>query len=186
MIPFFLFMSTNLITEDVQLAGYGYVIGHFFLYIGLAVYVYAPFQMIIPDKKRIPNILAFIMGVGGIIITYINWMAYASKEYLPKYDNGVTIWQPPQTVFIFIAISTIILWVVLGTFIFWYHALQTNNKSLRKRSFRIGLGLLILAIGGPLHDTPLPGATILLADAVVAIGLIIIAWGLLTSVKRQE
>ncbi|MDH5403022.1 MAG: hypothetical protein OEY49_11070, partial [Candidatus Heimdallarchaeota archaeon] len=178
---FTLFMSFVLITDDPTQAGLiGYVIGHIFLYIGIALYIFAPFSIIRPDDKKLPGILSIILLISGIVISYINWMAYSSGEYTPKVsDNNVMLWNPPPIVFFYIVGSIMFAWGIFGTGLFWYHAKNTTNKVLKKRSFLIGLGFLIFVLSGPPHDAPDPNPiVILIVDALVAIGTLIQGYSL--------
>jgi hypothetical protein len=181
------FMSYVLISEDVRTVGiWGYALGHVFLYLAFAVYIFAPFKIIAPDQKIIPAIIATITVIAGAVVSYINFDVYMNTDdpaKLPEFVNNVVVWNPPQAVFMLIALGTVLLWILFGTVIFWYHASQTKDRFLRRRSFLIGLGLLITAIGGPLHDGPLEGATILIADVITSLGFVVIAFGVLLRAK---
>lgn len=184
------FMAYVIISDDLRQVGiWGYALGHVFLYLSLAVYIFAPFKIIAPNRKLIPAIIASITVVAGAVVSYINFDVYINTNdvsQLPEYVNDVVVWNPPEIVFIFIAGGTLTLWILFGTVIFWYHARQTKNPFLRRRSFLIGLGLLVTAIGGPLHDGPLEGASILIADVITSLGFVIIAFGVLLRAKTTQ
>ncbi|RMG28185.1 MAG: hypothetical protein D6732_19240 [Methanobacteriota archaeon] len=182
---FFMFMSLNLVSEDALFIGlWGYTFGHIFLYIVYSVNVFAPFS-VITDDKRVPTIISVILLILGGVVTYINWVAYASGETLPTFSNGVTIWNPPIIVAAYVAGASIFVWVILSFSVFMYHAWKTEYDWLRRRSRLIGLGFLTVTVGGPLHDLPLEGFYILIADIVTSLGFVIMAMGIFTSPPRE-
>ncbi|MDH5402098.1 MAG: hypothetical protein OEZ01_08625 [Candidatus Heimdallarchaeota archaeon] len=169
------FLSVVLFTDDVVLAGLiGYVIGHVFLYISLAFFIFAPFSIFKPDDQKIPKLLSIIILISGTIISYINWIAYTSGDNTPEVaNNGIMIWNPPNLVFFYIIILTISTWGIMGIGLFWYHAMNTDNKVLKKRSFLMGLGFLMLILSGPVHDVENISQTIIiLVDIMAALAIL--------------
>jgi hypothetical protein len=184
---FLLLMSFVLISDDKQWIGlYGYTLGHVFLYISLAIYVFAPFSIIAAEKKWIPKLFSLLLLSSGAVITYINWTAYASGDYVPEVgENQVIIWNPPDIVFFYIIASVMLVWGVFGAGLFFYHAFQTKNASLTRRSRLLGLGFLILVFSGPPHDViGIPSFVVLIADIAVALG--IFAQGYALSIKIEN
>ncbi len=177
---FFAFMSMNLFVDDVKFVGlWGYTFGHIFLYLVFAVNIFVPFS-VISESKIFPKTYAILTLISGAVVTYLNWIAYETEETLPVFDNGATIWNPPLVVRIYIPIMSMLTWMVFGFLFFMYHAFNTKETWLRKRSLLIGIGFLIVSIGGPLHDQPFAGFMILIADVVTSFGIFILSLGIFT------
>lgn len=185
---FALFMSGPLYFHDPVNAGYGYVIGHFFLYLSCAVFFYAPFNIITPDRKLIPNILATIVFLTSIPVTIINWLAYANGDNVPEYSNGVVLWRPPDIVAKYIPLTVGLTYLIFGFGLFMYHSRSTTDAFLKRRSKFISLGFLLLSFSGPLHDQTwkdnIAPYVIGLADFLVLLGFIFIAIAILP--KRSQ
>ena len=186
----FLFcLSSLLITDDPQFAGlYGYTLGHAFLYIGVAIYFFAPFSILTSESKVLPSVFALLTLVSGAIITYINWGAYASGDYVPVVgSNQVMVWNPPDLVFFYIIAVLMLAWGVLGAGLFLLHAFRTKNKSVRRRSFYLGIGFLILVFSGPPHDIlGIPSIVILITDIAGAIGILLQGYAMNIKIEASK
>ena len=186
-VPFVIFMSGPLFIEDPVISGYGYTIGHIFLYLSTAAYIFAPFDVIAPERKKLPKIIAIFIVITMIPVTIINWMAYANGTSVPVYDNNVALWNPPDLVSIYIPLVVGITYIIFGFGLFFYHSIKTQDEYLRKRSRLLAIGFLILGISGPIHDQKwgaIAPIIIGFADLLVALAFIIIARAVL--LKKQE
>jgi len=171
-------------------AGYGYVIGHFFFYIGLSIYVFAPAAVVMPEKKIPPTLLSAAIFVSMIYITIFNWFAYKNGDNVVDLENNLAIFNPPNLVFMYIAVVAGICFLILGTTIFFYHSFRTQSGFLKRRSRFIAIGFLIAGLAGPLNDQTwkanIAPFAIAFATLLTTAGFMIIARGVLLTQESQE
>lgn len=151
----------------------GYIVGHIFLYLSLAVFIRIPLQWIYPKLKNLGT--AFFLTLGAVT-TILNVMRPGS----PVFDSstGLTLLNVDPLVGKFVAITAILAWVPAGIY-FIVKGIKTHEKVVRVRALFIGIGLLVAIIGGPLHDVAKQTIHYLIADIVALAGFSIIAIGVL-------
>ena len=155
---------------------WGYVVGHVFLYIAFAYTLRLTFSMIprLADKQVFAIVAA---AVAATVITLVNAVTMIWGR-LPAYDyiNHVTLFNAHPFVgagiALFAAVSVIpaaILIIMNGV----------RNPKLRIRSFLLGFGFILIMTAGPLHDTATTWQLYMVADIVSAIGMFVLAGGVL-------
>jgi len=95
-------------------------------------------------------------------------------------ESGVTLWnaQPPVAM----AIVLILISALLPAAVVFIKAAIKQPKE-RKRFMLIGVSLIVIIIGGPLHDIATTASVYLVADIVSIIGYMLMLWGVLSGVK---
>ncbi|GEM_PF-920823 len=162
---------------------WGYIIGHVFLYLSLAFTLMVPLELSLPGKK-IKNIAFSLIAIFGLAITYINII----KPNQPFFESktGITFFNADPLVGKLIPIIVLLSWGV-SVLIFIYHGLKSrNNRLAMARSLVISLGLILLIVGGPLHDVAQTSLQFLMADILTLLGSLILASGTLLKLKSVE
>lgn len=75
-----------------------------------------------------------------------------------------------------IAVPSIIIWIGLGTVVF-YNMARENTGIKRKKMAMIGTGFLIVALAGPLHAAAQTGLQLLFVEASTILGILAITAG---------
>lgn len=75
-----------------------------------------------------------------------------------------------------IAIPSIIIWIGLGTVVFYNMARERTGTS-RTKMIMLGTGFLIVALAGPLHGAVQTGLQLLLVEASTVLGIVAITAG---------
>jgi len=142
----------------------------FFMFIGLSYFIRFPLAIQLPRLEKTiftASVLYSITGIGYFLLTAAR-PAVDSKLL----TNNVFIYIVPATHTAIIVIFTTLL-MLTSLIIFIYHAFKNKDRFVRWRSALIALAILIFLTGGPVHNlVRTPGLTIL-ADALIAVSMII-------------
>lgn len=158
----------------------GYIIGHIFLYLSLAVFIRVPLQWIFPRLKNAGSAFFLILGA---ITTALNIMRPGSPKF--DYATGLTILNVNPLVGKLVAINAILAWVPAGIYLI-VKGLKSRSKVVRIRALFIGIGLIVTIIGGPLHDVAKQTVHYLIADLVAVAGFSIVAIGVLYKAGLEQ
>lgn len=160
--------------REHSITGQGYIIGHFFLYIACAYLVRI---WLLVSKPLLNSVNIFrIYVILGLIATLSN--LYLFNYSLSGKDATISSWMGP---FMFITIIIMITSSLIpAAFIFIREAIY--QPKLRKRYLLIGISLIIVIIGGPLHNFK---SYYLLADLITAAGFVLLFWGVMSNVRTM-
>lgn len=160
--------------RSLSIAGQGYLIGHFFLYIACAYMVRIWLSITNPLFNSI-NVFKFYI-IWGLVVTLLN--IYFFNYSLFSKDALTLQWAKP-----FVSITIIIMIIsslLPAAIVFIKEAI--NQPKQRARYLLIGASLLTIIVGGPLHNTK---SLYLLADLVTAIGFLLLFWGVISGMKSN-
>ncbi len=163
-----------------ELMHWGYVIGHAFLYISLAVFIRIPLSFTYKKWKNIGSIFFLFLGTVTTIINII----YPNQTSF-DHSTGVTILGVNSLVGGLVGVNVLLAWVPAGIY-FLYHAYKKTNPIVRRKSLLLGLGLIITTIGGPLHDISYEPLILFIADIVVLLGIAVLASGVFYDIKNTQ
>lgn len=152
---------------------WGYVIGHIFLYLSLAVFIRLPLHWAAPRLKNLGSAFFVILGA---VTTLFNILLPNTPNYI--HATGITMFNADPLVGKLVAINVVLAWVPAGIY-FIVKGIRSQEKVLRSRSLLLGIGLMIATIGGPLHDISQKEIVFLIADIVVLIGIVVLGSGVL-------
>ena len=159
---------------------WGFVIGHIFLYLSLAVFIRLPLDWIAAPLKNIGS--AFFILFGGIT-TVLNFLLPNLPEY--SHSTGITLLNVDPLVGKLIALNVVLAWVPAGIY-FIIKGARGREKNARRRAMLLGIGLFIATLGGPLHDVSRQVIAFLVADIVVLAGIVILASGVMYQKEEAQ
>lgn len=159
----------------VEVMNWGYIIGHVFLYLSLALALMVPLELIFPGKK-IKYYAASLIGIFGLAITYIN----ITKPTHPVYESttGITFFNVDPAVGGLIPIIVLLSWGVAAIMFIINGIKSRRNRIVLVRSLVISVGFIITIVGGPLHDVAKTSAQFLIADILTLLGFLTLASGI--------
>jgi hypothetical protein len=160
--------------RSLFIAGQGYLIGHFFLYIACAYLVRVWLLIANPLFDSI-NVFKFYI-IWGLAVTILN--LYFFNYFL--LDKDVIIPSLVKSVMSVTIIIIIILSFLPAAIIFIREAI--NQPRQRVRYSLIAASLMTIIVGGPLHNIK---SFYLLADLITAIGFLLLFWGVMSGIKSE-
>lgn len=159
---------------------WAYIIGHLFLYLGLAAFIRIPLSLAFP--KLVPWGFWFFLALGALT-TMVN--IFLPNTPVFHHPSGLTLLGANPLVGALVAINVTLAWVPAGIYFIW-SGIASQDSFVRMRGLLLGSGLLITTIGGPLHDIVESALMFLIADVVTILGVVVIASGVfLTSPQKQ-
>lgn len=161
-----------------------FIIGHVFLYLALAFMLLVPFELYFLNKK-IKYAVFSVIALFGTFITYTNII----KPNTPVFDTktGITLLNTDPAVGQLILIIVLLGWGVSATmFIYNGIKLRRGSNNAIVRDLLIASGLIVLIMGGPLHDIAKKPVHYLIADLLLLVGFILMASGVFYRTKKDE
>jgi len=155
---------------------FGYIIGHAFLYIAEAYIILVPMYLYFSEKeykKYGVGYFRFIL-LFGLIITVINIINPTNPEIDEK--SGLTIFNVPSVVAGLIPIITFIS-VGLSGLLFIAKSAQLQGSAKVKAAI-LGVGMILIVIGGPLHELAKNVFEYFLADFLIVVAFFVVMLGI--------
>jgi len=155
---------------------FGYIVGHFFLYLAEAYIILVPFYLYFSEnnyKKFGVNYYRFLM-IFGIIITAINIM-YPANPVFDK-GSGVTVFNVPPIVAGLIPVITLIS-VGFSGVLFLAKSAKLQGKA-KVKAMILGIGMVLIVVGGPLHELAKNIFEYFMADIIVVVAFLVIMIGI--------
>lgn len=153
----------------------GYIVGHAFLYISEAYIVLVPFYLYFSQGKyeRFGVLYFRFLLVLGFLITIIN-IFYPTN---PVFDvkSGVTIFNVPPIVAGLIPLITLISVGFTGI-LFLVKSAKLQGKA-KAKAVLLGIGMIVIIVGGPLHELARNILEYFLADLLVVVAFLIVMLG---------
>lgn len=160
---------------------WGYVIGHIFMYLAF-LSVGRLFISIVPRLVSKEKFFVFVglIAIAGATVLNANTMVWGIQ---PAFDseNGVTLFNAHPAIGAIIGIFALMCVMPMAILMIRN---GITNPSNRTRSFLLGVGLVLLMLGGPLHDVARSAMIYAIADVVTIIAQVLIASGV--AYKLQE
>lgn len=147
---------------SVQLGAF-YVFGHIFLYSSIAYYSRIPVRILKPGFTDSVFALNLAAGVIITLITILLWP-------MPEIHQGIVMLNVPMPIGPMIGVMAILNWVLGGFAFFTWRAKENEGKARLKMVFT-GFGLLLLAVGGPMHDHAMSVYMLAVADTITLLGV---------------
>lgn len=150
---------------------WGYIIGHVFTYLSLAVFIRIPLAWTFPKLKNLGT--AFFLLFGSVI-TFINII----RPNTPVFNTatGITLLNADPLVGKLIAIIAALAFVPAAVY-FIIKGIRSKEGIVRGRALLFGIGLVVTTIGGPIHDVARQRILFLVADILALAGLCILTMG---------
>lgn len=145
-------------------------IGHIFLYISLAYFIRIPLFWINPIWINYG--FSFVILLGSITTAVNIWLPI-SADILP---SGTTYWHIDIVLGILIATNVALGLLPAGIY-FIYRGFLDTDMVIKTQTLLIGVGLIILFLGGPLHDVVKTPLLFFLTDIMFSLGVVLIALG---------
>ena len=161
-----------------------FIIGHIFLYLALAFTLLASFKLYSSNKK-IKYVIFVVITLLGSFITYTNII----KPNTPIFDTktGITLLNANPAVGQLILIIVLLGWGVPAIMLIYNGIkLRRGSDNTLARDLLIALGLIVLIIGGPLHDIARKPLHYLIADLLLLIGFMLMASGVFYRAKKGK
>ncbi|MDO8424557.1 MAG: hypothetical protein Q7S70_01295 [bacterium] len=174
---FFYHKDHEIFSRDMH---WGYLIGHIFLYLSLAVFIRLPLHWVAPRLKNAGSV--FFLLLGGVT-TVLNVLKPSLPEY--SHSTGITFFNVDPLVGKLVALNVLLVWVPAGIY-FIVKGVRSQERNVRWRALLLGIGLLVATLGGPLHDISREPIVFLIADIVVLAGIIILASGVMYRDKSEN
>lgn len=122
-----------------------------------------------------------------ISLAYFTRIAtYIYKPEISKYVFGGTLVYGTAAMYLMlqkwalitplIAIPSIVIWIGLGTLVF-YNMARERSGVKRTKMILMGTGFLVVALAGPLHGAAETGAQLAAVEASTVLGIVLIAAG---------
>ncbi len=155
---------------------FGYIVGHAFLYISEAYIILVPMYLYFSqvDYKKYGVIYFRLLIVFGLFITIVNF-AYPLS---PVFDerSGVTIFNVPPYVSGLIPVITLIS-VVFSGILFLANSVKLQG-SARAKAIILGISMILIVVGGPLHELAKNIFEYFLADLLVVVAFFVMMVGI--------
>lgn len=155
---------------------FGYIVGHAFLYLSEAFVILVPMYIYFSssDYKKIGISYSRLIIAFGFFITVMNLIYPANPVFDEK--SGVTIFNIPPIIAGLIPIITIIS-VGFSGILFLAKSSRLQGKS-RIKGFILGLGMILIVVGGPLHELAGNIFQYFLADFLIVVAFFVIFLGI--------
>lgn len=147
-----------------------YIFGHIFLYASFMFLVLVPLHIYRPDFKKYGFWGA---ALGGAIVTFVNILNWT----MPEIQNNIVLFNVGVPVGPMIGILDIITMVLIGAVFFGYTAWNREGRE-RVKFALLSISLIVITIGGPLHDNATSLAMYAAADVITLTGLILMFMGI--------
>lgn len=161
---------------------YGYVFGHIFMYLSMLQIIRLFFSIVprLNDKDGLITGFGILYAVAMTVINAVTMIGGVQ----PQFDNelGVTLFNAHPVVAAGIGIYAAAT-IMPATILMLINGF--TNPGARIRSFLLGGGLLIIAVGGPIHDSARTANVYALADVLTIIGLIVCATGVVYRMEQR-
>jgi hypothetical protein len=160
-----------------RLMNWGYIIGHVFLYLGLAYAIVMPLQLYFPSRPKLKQLVFYFIIIFGIIITLLNLI----KPNAPVFDqtSGSTLLNVNKLVGALIGIITTLSLLPAAVLLIYNGWRLRSDRFVLIRSLLMGGGLLIALFFGPLHDRAQTALAFMAADIGTMFGILLTAAGAL-------
>lgn len=159
---------------------WGYIIGHVFLFISLAIFIRIPLQWISPKLKNIGTAFFLVLGAFTTIVSIILQSAPTFEE-----STGLTFLNINPLVANIVVINVVLAWLPAAIY-FIIKGIKASRKIVRMRALLIGIGIIVLMIGGPMHDLAKTSVMYFLADFLALGGVALLASGVLYKVESGQ
>lgn len=173
--PLVLAIPILLFSKSSYMLGLGYIIGHIFLYISCG-YLTRIWLLIVKPSFNSRNIFIIYL-VLGLVATILNIYLF---NYPVINENGITLWNAQQPV----AISIILIFasaLIPAVVVFIRESIRQPKS--RMRFSLIAASLIVILIGGPLHDVAKDVTMYLVADIVSITGYVLMFMGVVYGTK---
>lgn len=157
------------------LMAWGYTIGHIFMYIGFLC-IGRLFFSIMPRIAKAEKTFFTIGLIATGIATIINavTMVWGTRPGF-DYEQNVTLLNAHPIVGATIGLFALVCVVPMSILLIRNSFISTNG---RVRSLLLGIGLLLMMIGGPMHDVARTSMMYIIADVITTLALVITAIGI--------
>ena len=160
-----------------------YSVGHIFIFLASTAVARMTFQIIpkLNSKEKLMTIICYILGAAITVVNAVT-MIWGSR---PAYDytHGVTLLNASPIVGPAIGIFAL-LTVVPAAILFIINAFKSSGAR-RVRSMLLGFGLLVLMIGGPLHDNAPNSLVYAIADILTITSGLAIGFGVAYQIEQS-
>jgi hypothetical protein len=161
---------------------WGYVVGHVFMYYAFLC-VGRLFISIIPrfTSKDKPFLIIGLLATTAATIFNAITMIWGKQ---PQYseERGVTLLNAHPVVGATIGLFALICIMPMAVLMIRN---GIRNPESRVRSFLLGGGLLLMVLGGPMHDVAQTASMYVLADFVTSLSFIVIASGVAYKIEER-
>ena len=158
----------------------GYIFGHRIFLVIAQAYLFVVFLKLWNKEKWIKPTFIIIYAL-GIVLLILNIIKISNPITLP---SGVIDWNYHPLVGQLTGLFSMLIGLPPLIF-FIIRIIKTTENHVRLRAALITLGLLITAIGGPLHDMVTTISLYRLADVMTLGGLIIVFGGVLYKIPVE-
>lgn len=155
---------------------FGYIVGHAFLYVAEAYIILVPMHLYFSEKeyrKYGSGYFRFII-LFGLVITVINIANPTNPEFDEK--SGLTVFNVPSVVAGLIPVITLIS-VGLSGMLFIAKSVQLQGGA-RVKAAILGFGMILIVIGGPLHELAKNTFEYFLADFLIVVAFFVVMLGI--------
>lgn len=155
---------------------FGYIVGHAFLYLAEAYIILVPMYLYFPhdDYKKFGIAYFRLLIAFGFIITVVNIIYPTNPVFDEK--SGVTIFNVPPIVAGLIPVITLIS-VGFSGILFLTKSAKLQGKA-RVKAAILGVGMILIVIGGPLHELAKNIFEYFLADLLVVAAFFVVMFGI--------
>lgn len=155
---------------------FGYIVGHVFLYMAEAYIVLVPMYLYFSkdDYEKYGLNYSRLLLAFGAVITIINIMMPTNPVFDEK--TGVTLFNVPPLVANLIPVITIIS-VGFSGILFLAKSAKLQGSS-KIKAIILGIGMIVIVIGGPMHETAKNIFEYFLADFLVVVAFFIVMLGI--------
>ncbi len=186
---FFFFMTLPYIwlyTEPSlfsPLMAWGYTVGHIFLYIA-CTHIIRMTVTIIPQLSGKDRLVMVAGVVANIILTILTaaTMIYGTQP-IYDYERHITQFNAAPIVGISIGIFAGVA-MIPPALLFLYRAIKSKGNG-RVRPLLLGVGFLLMAIAGPLHDTAQNWQTFVIADIFTIAAIALLGFGIVYRLEQN-
>lgn len=174
---FFFFLSVpGLATRfDAMVMGFGWIVGHLSLFIGLAFFVKILFGLRLPQQRHWLFDVIIVLGLLLIVLNVLNFTA-------PIYSNGIIDWNIHPLVGLSLAGVAALIGIAGGAF-FMRGALHSQDRRVMLRSWLMAIGIWLFVVAGGLlyfaASKPEQPSLLLLASGNISevIGILLMFFG---------
>lgn len=147
-----------------------YWMGHFFLFISLAYFIRIPFFWINPLLMNYGSLFFVLMGSITTMVLILHPVSANISS------SGTSYWHVSVLAATLIAGNGTL--ALLPTAIYFiYKAIVGIDRAIKNPLLMMGIGIIILLLGGPLHNIVSTPLLFFLADIMTSLGIVILAIG---------